>query len=46
MFLPSPYDCGVGAINTSDENKRDLAIKSRTFELKDCNLELQPDPLP
>ena len=46
MFLPTPYDGGIGAINMTDEEKVNLAKQSRSWKSSDCNLELLPDPLP
>ncbi|OHT15443.1 hypothetical protein TRFO_14035 [Tritrichomonas foetus] len=45
-FMPTDPENAVGSMNRSDQTKRELAIKSRSWKCKRCNLTIEPDDIP
>lgn len=45
-FMPTPGEGALGAIDTSDEERRRLARESRDWKCPICDLSIEPDPLP
>lgn len=44
-FMPTPAEGAVGALDTSDEERRHLAKLSHSWHCKECNLVIQPDEI-
>ena len=45
-FMPTRAEGAVGGLDTSDAERRKYAIQSREWKCKECDLYLEPDPLP
>lgn len=44
-FMPTPAEGAVGALDTSDEERRKLAKLSHTWHCKECDLKIEPDEI-
>lgn len=45
-FMPTRADGAIGGLDSTDAERRKYAIESRKWHCKECNLELEPDPIP
>lgn len=45
-FMPTKSNGAIGGIDETDEVRRDLAIKSRSWKCEECSLTIEPDDIP
>ena len=45
-FMPTRAEGAIGGIDLDDAERKKLAIESRSWKCKECDMHLEPDPLP